>query len=78
MGGCCVAVVHGRSVAVAMIGWAVLGIAVGAVGSEVLRTCKRELVEKVEKAASRCVDALLPSSTPDAPARGEAEASEEA
>ncbi|MHC4695774.1 MAG: hypothetical protein ACYTFA_03410 [Planctomycetota bacterium] len=56
----------------ALIGWAALGIVIGAAGSEFLRTHKRELVEKVEKAASRFVDALLPSRTHDNEAGGEA------
>ncbi len=42
----------------ALIGWAALGIVIGAAGSEVLRASKRELVEKVEKAAARFVDSL--------------------
>ena len=49
----------------ALIGWAVLGIVIGAAGSEVLRTRKRELVEKVEELASRFVDSLCSSKSHD-------------
>ena len=41
------------------IGLAVIGIIIGAAGSEVLRKKKPELVKKVEDAASRFVDKLF-------------------
>jgi hypothetical protein len=49
----------------ALAGWAVLGMVIGAAGSEVLRVLKRELVEKVENAASRFVDSLCSSKSHD-------------
>lgn len=45
------------------VGLALLGVALGAAGSEVLRAKKPELVEKVEDAAKRLVDRFLPSET---------------
>lgn len=41
-----------------LLGWAVVGIVIGAAGTELLRAGKRGLVEKVENAATRFVDAL--------------------
>ena len=39
-------------------GWAILGVVIGAAGSEVLRAAKPEMVTKVEDAAKRVADAL--------------------
>ena len=47
------------------VGLAVLGVFLGAVGSEILRAKKPEFVEKVEDAAKRLVDRYLPSKTAD-------------
>ena len=44
-----------------LIGWALLGAVLGAVGAEVLRASKPELVEKVEDAARRLVGSLYSS-----------------
>ena len=44
-----------------MIEWAVLGVLIGAAGSELLRTRKPELVSKVEQAARRLADSLYPA-----------------
>ena len=56
----------------ALIGWAVLGIVIGAAGTEVLRSLKRGLVEKVEKSAERFVDSLCSSKSHDDEAGEEA------
>ncbi len=40
----------------ALFGCAILGVALGAVGSEFLRASKPELIEKIEKAAKQLVD----------------------
>ena len=42
----------------ALFGLALLGVALGAVGSEFLRASKPELVEKIEKTAKQLVDRL--------------------
>ncbi len=42
----------------ALVGWAVLGIVIGAAGTELLRATKRTLVEKTENAAARFADSL--------------------
>ena len=47
------------------LGWAMLGIILGAAGTEVLRARKPELVEKVEDAAKRLVDSVWPSKPAD-------------
>ncbi|MHC4293964.1 MAG: hypothetical protein ACYSTL_00090 [Planctomycetota bacterium] len=39
-----------------MIGWAFLGVVIGAAGTELLRAKKPELVDSVEGAAKRVVD----------------------
>ena len=44
-----------------LFGWALLGAVLGAVGTEVLRETKPELVEKVEDAARRLVGSLCSS-----------------
>jgi hypothetical protein len=44
-----------------LIGWALLGAVLGAVGAEVLRASKPELVEKVEDAARRLVGSFCSS-----------------
>ena len=48
-----------------LVGWALLGIALGAAGTELLRANKPKLVEKVEDAARRFVDSFLPSESAD-------------
>ena len=48
-----------------LVGWAVLGVVVGAVGTEILRASKPELVEKVEDAARRVADSLCRSKSAD-------------
>ena len=48
-----------------LVGWALLGVALGAAGSELLRTCRPELVEKVENAAKRVVDSLCSAKPAD-------------
>ena len=47
------------------VGLAVLGVFLGAAGSEVLRAKKPEFVEKVEDAAKRLVDRYFSSKTAD-------------
>ncbi len=44
----------------ALVGWAFVGIVLGAAGVELLRASMPELVEKVEDAAKRLVDSLCP------------------
>ncbi len=61
-----------------LVGWAVLGVVLGAVGSEVLRASKPELVEKVEDAARRFVDCLCPSKSTDQASDSAQEAAEKA
>ena len=41
-----------------LIGWAVLGVVMGVVGSEVLRAKKPKLIRKVEGAAKHFVDSM--------------------
>ncbi len=48
-----------------LLGWALLGVALGAAGTEILRSSKPDLVEKVEDAARRFVDSILPSESAD-------------
>jgi hypothetical protein len=45
--------------------WAVLGLAVGAVGTEILRVTKPRLVKKVEDAAKRFADSVCPAERSD-------------
>ena len=49
----------------ALIGLALLGVAVGAAGTEILRARNPELVEKVEESARRLVERFFPSKTDD-------------
>lgn len=44
-----------------LIGWTLLGIALGAVGTELLRASKPQLVKKVEDSARRFADSLCSS-----------------
>ena len=44
-----------------LVGWAILGVVLGAAGSEWLHAQKPELIGKIEKAASRFVDLLCSS-----------------
>ena len=46
-----------------LIGWAIVGLILGAAGSEVLRAKKPHLVDKVEGAAKRFVDSLSSEGT---------------
>ena len=55
-----------------LLGWALLGIALGAAGAEILRAGKPKLVEKVEDAARRFVDSFLPSESADKKGQDEA------
>lgn len=54
-----------------IVGWAILGVALGAVGSEILRSRKPNLVKKVEDAAERLVDSMCSSKCPSEPADNE-------
>lgn len=54
------------------VGWALLGVALGAAGTEILRASKPKLVEKVEDAARRFVDSLCSSKPADERADDEA------
>jgi len=45
----------------AVFGWALLGIVLGAAGAEFLRNSKPELVQKVEDAAMRLVNSVSSS-----------------
>ena len=49
----------------ALLGWAVLGVVIGAAGTELLRKGKRKLVDKVENAAARFVDSWCSSTSAD-------------
>lgn len=48
-----------------MLGFAVLGIVLGAAGTEFLRVNKPELIEKVESAAKRFIDSMFPPKSDD-------------
>ncbi len=48
-----------------LIGLALLGVVLGAAGTEFLRAKKPELVEKVENAAKRFADSLCSSKSDD-------------
>ncbi len=48
-----------------LAGWAILGVAVGAVATELLRARNPRLVKKVEGAAKRFVDSFYPSRPAD-------------
>jgi hypothetical protein len=48
-----------------LVGLAFLGVVVGAAGSEFLRLKRPDIIEKVEDAAKRCVDAMCPSKSDD-------------
>ena len=47
------------------IGLALLGVALGAAGTEFLRIKRPEVIEKIEDAAKRFVDSVCPSKTDD-------------
>lgn len=47
------------------IGLALLGVALGAAGTEFLRTKRPDLIEKIEDAAKQFVDSICPSKTED-------------
>jgi hypothetical protein len=48
-----------------VIGLALLGVVLGAAGTEVLRAKKPEMIKKIEDAAKRFVDSLCPSDSDD-------------
>lgn len=54
-----------------LVGLALLGVILGAAGTEFLRAKKPELVEKVENAARRFVDSLCSSKSDDEKAKEE-------
>jgi len=60
-----------------LLAWAVLGVVVGAVGSEILRATQPKLVKKVEDAAKRFADSVCPSDA-DAGQTGESHRSDDA
>ena len=54
-----------------LIGWAIVGLILGAAGSEILRAKKPRLVDKVEGAAKRFVDSLSSEGTDDQKAKAD-------
>jgi len=48
-----------------VIGLALLGVVLGAAGSEFLRAKRPEVIEKIEDAAKRFVDSVCPSKSDD-------------
>lgn len=48
-----------------VIGLALLGVVLGAAGTEVLRAKKPEVIEKIEDTARRFVDSVFPSKPDD-------------
>ena len=48
-----------------LLAWAILGVVFGAVGSEVLRATRPQLVKQVEDAAKRFADSVCPSESGD-------------
>ena len=58
-----------RRLKMGLIGWAFLGIVLGAAGTEFLHTSKPELVEKIEGAAKRFVDSLCSAKSDDGKAK---------
>ncbi len=56
-----------------LVGWALLGVALGAAGTEILRAGKPKLVEKVEDAARRFVDSFIPTEADDEKEEDEAQ-----
>ena len=44
-----------------LVGWALLGIVLGAAGSEILRAKKPDLVKRIEEVAKRFADSLCSS-----------------
>jgi len=52
-----------------LVGLALLGVVLGAAGTEFLRAKKPELVEKVENAARRFVDSFCSSKSDDEKAK---------
>ena len=47
------------------IGLALLGVALGAAGTEFLRAKRPDIIEKIENAAKRFVDSISPSESND-------------
>ena len=47
------------------IGLALLGVVLGAAGTEFLRVKRPDIIEKIEKAAKHFVDSLCPSESDD-------------
>ena len=48
-----------------VIGLALLGVALGAAGTEFLRVKRPDIIEKIEDTARRFVDSICPSKTDD-------------
>lgn len=48
-----------------IIGLALLGVVLGAAGTEILRAKRPEVIEKIEEAARRFVDSVCPSESDD-------------
>ena len=52
-----------------VIGLALLGVVVGAAGTEFLRAKRPEVIEKIEDSAKRFVDSIYPPKSDDAKTR---------
>ncbi len=48
-----------------LVGLALLGVVLGAAGTEFLRVKRPDIIEKVEEAARRFVDSVCPSESDD-------------
>jgi len=48
-----------------LVGLALLGVALGAAGTEFLRVKRPDIIEKIEDAARRFVDSVCPSESND-------------
>jgi hypothetical protein len=55
----------GEELKMGLFGLALVGVVLGAAGTEFLRVKKPDLVEKVEDAAKRFVDSVFPSKSDD-------------
>ncbi len=53
------------------IGLALLGVALGAAGTEFLRVKRPDIIEKIEEASRRFVDSVCPSESNDEKTKGE-------
>ena len=54
-----------------LVGLALLGVALGAAGTEFLRVKRPDIIEKIEDAARRFVDSVCPSESNDEKTKGE-------